>query len=146
MHSLEPAQLERYRVSVVDDDRGGALRGDGRPRRAGYELGGQRYKRTPRGSRPSRLEPTSAARGDFGCAESFCARSEDVFTSRFPRFCAERYRPLALLLDWLRPAASASSKARPRRELLDLELALDRRFDVELLHDVRILLDQLARS
>ena len=41
---------------------------------------------------------------DFGWVE-LSPVPEDVFTSRFPRFCAERYRPLAPLLDWLRPVA-----------------------------------------
>jgi uncharacterized protein (TIGR02453 family) len=106
MHHFEPAQLERYRLSVVDEDRGGALRDNvDCLRTAGYELGGQRYKRTPRGfEAPEDRADLLLHEGIFAWVE-LSPVPEDVFTSRFPRFCAERYRPLAPLLDWLRPVA-----------------------------------------
>lgn len=106
MHHFEPAQLERYRTSVVDDDRGGALRDEAeRLRAAGYEIGGQRYKRTPRGfAAPEDRAALLLHEGIFSWVE-FSPLPDAVFTAEFARFCAERYRPLAPLVAWLRPVA-----------------------------------------
>jgi uncharacterized protein (TIGR02453 family) len=106
MHRFEPAQLERYRTSVVDDDRGGALRDEvERLQGEGYEIGGQRYKRTPRGfEAPDDRASLLLHEGIFSWVE-FSPLPAAVFTEDFPRFVAERYRPLAPLVDWLRPVA-----------------------------------------
>jgi uncharacterized protein (TIGR02453 family) len=104
MHHFEPAQLERYRTAVVDDELGAALRDEvERLRGAGYELGGQRYKRTPRGfEAPEDRQALLLHEGVFGWV-GFSPLPGEVFASSFPWFCAERYRPLAPLLDWLGP-------------------------------------------
>jgi len=106
MHRFEPAQLERYRTSVVDDDRGGALRDEvERLQGEGYEIGGQRYKRMPRGfEAPDDRASLLLHEGIFSWVE-FSPLPDAVFTEDFPRFCAKRYRPLAPLVDWLRPLA-----------------------------------------
>jgi uncharacterized protein (TIGR02453 family) len=106
MHRFEPAQLERYRTSVVDDDRGGALRDEvERLQGEGYEIGGQRYKRTPRGfEAPDDRASLLLHEGIFSWVE-FSPLPDAVFTEDFPRFVAEHYRPLAPLVDWLRPVA-----------------------------------------
>jgi uncharacterized protein (TIGR02453 family) len=50
MHGFTPAALERYREAVLDDGKGRELvKAVARVRKAGYELGGQTYKKTPRG-------------------------------------------------------------------------------------------------
>ena len=106
MHRFEPAQLERFRDAVVDDERGAALLDETeRIRAAGYELGGQRYKRTPRG-----YEAPEEDRAELllhGGVYGWIGLKvpEETFTPRFPRFCAERYRPLAPLVEWLGPIA-----------------------------------------
>jgi uncharacterized protein (TIGR02453 family) len=106
MHHFDGAQLERYRTSVAADDRGGALRGEvDRLRAAGYELGGERYKRAPRGfDAPEDRASLLLHEGIFGWLR-FSPVPEQAFTGGFPRFCSERYRPLAPLLDWLGPVA-----------------------------------------
>jgi uncharacterized protein (TIGR02453 family) len=106
MHHLEPAQLERYRTAVVDDERGGALRDEvARLRKAGYEVGGERYKRTPRGfEAPEDRAELLLHEGVYGWV-GLSPVPDEAFTPDFARFCAERYRPLAPLLDWLGPIA-----------------------------------------
>jgi uncharacterized protein (TIGR02453 family) len=104
MHHFDPGQLERYRTAVVDDDRGGALLAEvGRLRAAGYAIGGERYKRMPRGfEAPAERAPLLLHEGVFGWVE-FAPPPGEVFSSAFPRFCAERYRPLSGLVEWLAP-------------------------------------------
>jgi uncharacterized protein (TIGR02453 family) len=104
MHHFEPAQLERYRTAVVDDRRGGALRDEAeRLRAAGYELGGRRYKRAPRGfDAPEDRAELLLHEGVFGWVE-LSPVPDEVFTAGFPGFCAQRYRPLAALVEWLAP-------------------------------------------
>jgi uncharacterized protein (TIGR02453 family) len=104
MHHFEPAQLERYRTSVVDEERGRALREEiERLRAGGYEIGGRRYKRTPRGfEAPADRADLLLHEGVFGWI-GFSPVPDDVFTAGFARFCAERYRPLARLVEWLAP-------------------------------------------
>ena len=102
MHHFDPAQLEQYRTSVVEQERGGALRDEvERLGAAGYELGGHRYKRTPRGfEAPEDRAPLLLHEGIFAWVQ-FSPVPEEVFTPSFPRFAADRYRPLAPLVDWL---------------------------------------------
>jgi uncharacterized protein (TIGR02453 family) len=104
MHHFDPPQLERYRTAVADDVRGGALRDEvERLRTAGYEIGGQRYKRAPRGfEAPEDRAELLLHEGVFGWVR-FSPPPKEVFSERFPRFCAERYRPLAPLVEWLAP-------------------------------------------
>jgi uncharacterized protein (TIGR02453 family) len=106
MHHFDAAQLERYRTSVVDDDRGEALRAEvERLHASGYEIGGERYKRAPRGfDAPEARAPLLLHDGIFSWLQ-FSPVPDDTFTAGFPRFCAERYRPLAPLVDWLGPVA-----------------------------------------
>jgi uncharacterized protein (TIGR02453 family) len=104
MHHFEPPQLERYRTSVVDDERGAGLSDEvERLRGAGYDIGGQRYKRTPRGFEPPEDRADLLLHdGLFGWV-GFSPVPAEVFAAGFPRFCAERYRPLARLVEWLEP-------------------------------------------
>jgi uncharacterized protein (TIGR02453 family) len=104
MHHFDPPQLERYRTAVADDVRGGALRNEvERLRAAGYEIGGQRYKRAPRGfEAPEDRAELLLHEGVFGWVQ-LSPPPKEVFSERFPRFCAERYRPLAPLVEWLAP-------------------------------------------
>ena len=104
MHHFEPPQLERYRTAVADDDRGGALLGEvERLRAAGYAIGGERYKRRPRGfDAPEERAPLLLHEGVFGWVQ-FSPPTDEVFSAAFPRFCAERFRPLTGLVEWLAP-------------------------------------------
>jgi uncharacterized protein (TIGR02453 family) len=106
MHHFEQAQLDRFRDAVADDERGPALRDEAaRLRAAGYELGGRHYKRVPRGyAAPEDRAELLLHRGLYGWIRSAPPPNE-VFTPAFPRFCADRYRPLAPLLEWLAPIA-----------------------------------------
>ena len=104
MHHFDPGQLERYRTAVVDEERGATLRDEvERLRAAGYDIGGQRYKRTPRGfEAPEDRADLLLHEGVFGWV-GFSPVPGEVFAAGFPRFCAERYRPLARLVEWLEP-------------------------------------------
>jgi uncharacterized protein (TIGR02453 family) len=104
MHHFDAGQLERYRLAVVDDERGAALRDEvTRLRDGGYEVGGQRYKRAPRGfEAPEERAELLLHEGVYGWV-GFAPVPAEVFTPAFPRFCAERYRPLTPLVEWLAP-------------------------------------------
>jgi uncharacterized protein (TIGR02453 family) len=106
-HHFDPGQLARFREAVVDDERGEALhRETERLAAAGYELGGKTYKRQPRGyEAPAERAELLLHGGVFGWMR-FEPVPDEVFTPAFPRFCAERYRPLAPLVEWLEPIAA----------------------------------------
>jgi uncharacterized protein (TIGR02453 family) len=104
MHHFEPAQLERYRTSVVDNERGATLRDEvARLHASGYELGGQRYKRTPRGFEAPNDRADLLLHDGVYAWVAFSPVPDEVFTPAFAPFCAERYRPLTPLVEWLAP-------------------------------------------
>jgi uncharacterized protein (TIGR02453 family) len=100
MHRFDPALLERYRAAVDDSKRGAALeRAIEKVRGAGYEVGGEHYKRVPRGydAEHPRRELLLYA-GVYAWSEQRVPR--EAHTSAFPRFCAAVYRKLKPVEDW----------------------------------------------
>jgi uncharacterized protein (TIGR02453 family) len=100
-HHFEPPLLERFREAVADAERGEVLqRAVERIRAAGYEVGGQRYKRLPAGYDvpPERAD---LLRHDGLYAYADLAVPAELQTPGFPRFCAERWRELKPVQDWL---------------------------------------------
>jgi uncharacterized protein (TIGR02453 family) len=101
MHMLDKPELERYREAVDDARSGEALRKTvTKIERAGYELGGEHYKRVPAGF------PADHPRGALLRHNGVYAGGEmplpaEVNSSRFPGFCAAHYRKMSPLVDWL---------------------------------------------
>jgi uncharacterized protein (TIGR02453 family) len=100
-HHFEPPLLERFREAVADRDRGEALqRAVEGVRSAGFEVGGQRYKRVPAGyDVPPEREDLMRHDGLYAYTE--LSPPPETHTSDFPRFCAERWRELKPVQDWL---------------------------------------------
>jgi uncharacterized protein (TIGR02453 family) len=98
-HQLE--DLPAYREAVADDDRGEALRrAVEQVRAAGRELGGRHYKRVPTGyDVPAEREDLLLHNGLY--SYDLLAVPPEVHTPEFPRFCAERWRALKPIQDWV---------------------------------------------
>ncbi len=102
MHAFDKDVLAQYREDVIDDRRGVALvKAIEAVESAGpYDVGGQALKRVPRGfdaehDRAQWLMHKGLHAGlDLPVAEEALAPS-------FPGFCAEHFRDLAPLQDWL---------------------------------------------
>lgn len=101
MHMLEKPELERYRKAVDADESGQALaKITTKVERAGYELGGEHYKRVPAGFAPD--HPREALLRHNGVyAGKEMPLPDEVHTSRFPAFCAAHYRRMSPVIDWL---------------------------------------------
>lgn len=101
-HTFMPEALERYREAVLDDERGAALeRAVAKVRKAGYQIGGQTYKKPPRGV------AADHPRADLLKHSGLYA----TWTGKHPRelggpalvpFVARHYAALAPVHNWLR--------------------------------------------
>jgi uncharacterized protein (TIGR02453 family) len=94
-------RLGAYRDAVVDAKQGEALkRAVEEIQAAGNELGGRHYKRVPAGyDVPPERANLLLHDGLYAYAE--LAVPGEAHTSEFPRFCAERWRTLKPVEDWL---------------------------------------------
>ena len=101
MHMLDKPELERYRKAVDDDRSGGELaKIVMKEERAGYDVGGEHYKRVPAGF-------------DAGHPREALLRHAGIYvgtemkipaaakTAKFPAFCAAHYKKMAPLMAWL---------------------------------------------
>ena len=97
MYMAAPPVLERYRVAVVDDRRGGALdRMVKGFERKGYKLEGPTRKRVPRGFDPEH------PRARYLKHDGIYAWTETPLPSgEFVKHCFTRYRTLTPLHEWL---------------------------------------------
>jgi hypothetical protein len=88
-------------VAVADPEQGEALRrAADTVRTAGYELGGSHYKRVPAGfDAPPEREDLLRHAGLY--ADSDGPVPPETHTAGFPRLCAERWRGLKPIQDWL---------------------------------------------
>jgi uncharacterized protein (TIGR02453 family) len=100
-HRFERDAIGRYREAVADAGRGEALwHAVDEVREAGYEVGGRHYKRVPVGyDVPAEREDLLLHHGLYAYAE--LAVPDETHTAAFPRFCAERWRALKPVQDWL---------------------------------------------
>jgi uncharacterized protein (TIGR02453 family) len=94
-------RLGAYRDAVADPKRGEALRrAVDEVTSAGNALGGRNYKRIPAGyDVPPEREELLLHDGLYAYEE--LAVPSQAHTSEFPRFCAERWRALKPVQDWL---------------------------------------------
>jgi len=101
---LDKPDLERYRAAVDDAGSGKELaRVVTKLQRAGYHMGGERYKRVPGGYRPD--HPRAALlRRDGVYAGRQMPLPPEAATAKFPSFCAGHFRKVTPLVDWLADA------------------------------------------
>ncbi|TMK13805.1 MAG: DUF2461 domain-containing protein [Actinobacteria bacterium] len=104
MHMLDKHDLQRYREAVDDGGSGTDLaRVVTKLERAGYDVGGERYKRVPSGYPPD--HPRAALlRRDGVYAGLEMALPAEAATAKFPSFCAGHFKKVTPLVDWLADA------------------------------------------
>ena len=101
MHMLDKPDLERYR-KAVDAERSGAELAKivTKEERAGYDVGGEHYKRVPAGFAPD--HPREALLRHAGVYVGTDMKvPAKAKTPKFPAFCAAHYKKMAPLMDWL---------------------------------------------
>jgi len=102
MHHFEPDRLERFREAVVDRKHGPALlEALDKVRRHGIEIGGERYKRLPRGYEPLGDERDRLLLHDGLFVWTELDVPPEVHTPSFPDVCVSRYLPMRPVQDWL---------------------------------------------
>ena len=101
---LDKPDLQRYRIAVDDAGSGADLaRVVTKLQRAGYDVGGERYKRVPSGYPPD--HPRAALlRRDGVYAGLEMALPAEAATAKFPSFCAGHFKKVTPLVDWLADA------------------------------------------
>jgi len=101
MHMLDKPDLERYR-KAVDAERSGAELAKivTKEERAGYDVGGEHYKRVPAGFAPDHPREALLRHAGVYVGTDMKVPAE-AKTARFPAFCAARYKKMAPLMDWL---------------------------------------------
>jgi uncharacterized protein (TIGR02453 family) len=101
MHTLDKPELERYRSAVDADASGAALEKIiAKEERAGYDVGGEHYKRVPVGFAPDHPRGTLLRHAGVTVGTGMEIPTE-AKTSKFPAFCAAHYKKMAPLVDWL---------------------------------------------
>jgi uncharacterized protein (TIGR02453 family) len=111
MHHFEGPVLAEYRRAVADSDRGAALdRAVRKARLAGAQFGPARWKRVPA------PHPADHPRADLLRQGGLVAATTDplpaeAFTAEFPRWCAERLRPVRPLQAWVATVVAAAPAA-----------------------------------
>jgi len=101
MHMLDKPGLERYR-KAVDADRSGSELAKivAKEERAGYDVGGEHYKRVPSGFDAAHPREALLRHAGIHVGTDMKVPAE-AKTSKFPAFCAAHYKKMAPLMDWL---------------------------------------------
>jgi uncharacterized protein (TIGR02453 family) len=101
MHLLDKPELERYRQAVGADASGAQLaKTVTKIEKAGYDLGGEHYKRVPAGFSPD--HPREALLRHNGVyVGTEMGVPPEATTGRFAAFCARHYEKMSPLVDWL---------------------------------------------
>jgi uncharacterized protein (TIGR02453 family) len=101
MHMLDKPDLERYRKAVDADDSGVELAKIViKEERAGYDVGGEHYKRVPAGFDADHPREALLRHGGIYVGTDMKVPAE-AKTATFPSFCAGHYKKMAPLMDWL---------------------------------------------
>jgi uncharacterized protein (TIGR02453 family) len=101
MHLLPKFLLAPYRQAVADPKLGPALaRAVAKVRKAGYEVGGMKYKRVPRGFDPEHPRAELLKHdGLWAAYETDIPR--ELYTADLPSWCLPHYRAMLPLHQWL---------------------------------------------
>ena len=101
---LDKPDLQRYREAVDDAGSGTELaRVVTKVERAGYDVGGEHYKRVP-GGYPADHPRAALLRRDGVYAGREMPLPPEASTAKFPSFCAGHFRKVTPLVDWLADA------------------------------------------
>ncbi len=102
MHGFTPEVLARYRAAVLDAKKGAALaRVVGKLRESGHEVGGETYKKTPRGVDPE--HPRAALLKHSGLHASWVGKHpKELGTAGLVDFVGGVFKAVAPLHAWLR--------------------------------------------
>jgi uncharacterized protein (TIGR02453 family) len=101
MHVLDKPQLERFRKAVDADASGAELATKvTKVAKAGYELGGEHYKRVPGGFAPDHPREGLLRHNSVYVGTEMEIPSEAT-TPRFATFCAAHYKKMSPVIDWL---------------------------------------------
>lgn len=101
MIEFQKQALARYRKAVVDDERGAALSTVvSGLRTAGYVVGGESYKQTPRGI-PADFARAALARHSGVFATFECPHPPELATAEFVDFCFAHFERMNALHGWL---------------------------------------------
>ena len=101
MHMLDKPDLERYRKAVNADRSGADLaKIVAKEERAGYDVGGEHYKRVPAGFAPDHPREALLRHAGVYVGTDMKVPAE-AKTPKFPAFCAAHYKKMAPLMDWL---------------------------------------------
>jgi uncharacterized protein (TIGR02453 family) len=102
MHMLDKPELDRYRDAVDHRASGETLaKTAAKVERAGYDLGGEHYKRVPTGFAADHPREALLRHNGVYAGRQMKLPAE-LHTGRFPAFCAAHYRKMSPLVDWLR--------------------------------------------
>jgi uncharacterized protein (TIGR02453 family) len=102
MHGFAPPVLARYREAVLDDRKGAELvKAVAKVRKAGYQVGGQTYKKTPRGVAED--HPRSELLKHSGLYTSWSAKHpRELAGPALVPLAAKHYAAMAPIHHWLR--------------------------------------------
>ena len=103
MHMFEKSVLERYRRAVLGSRRGARLQQAVRKVLAAgaYELGGQYFKRPPRGVDPSDPRVPLLLHNGLYVGITLRPVPAELYSSEFPVFCFGHFRTMSPLPAWL---------------------------------------------
>ena len=101
IHAFSPALLKHYRAAVLDAKKGDALaKTVARLRRAGYEVGAETYKKTPKGIASDHPRATLLRHDGLNAAWEGKHPSE-LFAPGFVTFAAKHFKAVAPIHKWL---------------------------------------------
>lgn len=101
MHCLPKFLLPPFRQAVADDNLGARLeRAVAKVRRAGYEVGGLKYKRVPRGFDPEHPRQ-ELLRYDSLWAAWEVDIPPELYTAELPAWCLPHFKAMLPLHQWL---------------------------------------------
>jgi uncharacterized protein (TIGR02453 family) len=109
MHGFTKPVLASYREAVVDPELGAALRDavEMVTSREGYEVGGQHYKRTPRGYEDHKENEYLLHSGLHVSTEMEIPT--EFFSADFIDYCFEHFNHMSSIHQWLVPIVAASA-------------------------------------
>jgi len=108
LYRFTPAQLAAFRTQVTSPQPGRRLAAIlAELERKGYQIGGMRYQRLPRGYTPDSLN-AELLRHDGLHAALHQALPQEIASPAFVDWCLERFLPLVPLHDWLTAQVAAA--------------------------------------
>ena len=103
LYCLTKEQMDFYRQSVVDPKHGPALiRAVNKVQKAGFEIGGRHYKKTPRGFDPQHKNAEYLLYNGLYAGLRVVPPPKELYSEKLVGYCFERYKKILPLHQWLR--------------------------------------------